>query len=116
MSPQVSLGMMRSDYMLDNEAYCCCWKQVELNTIASGFGWMGPASTQLHRYTLGEAGAGHLATNLPDNRALEGLAGAMLEAWRLYNQPSAVILFLIEDVTYNICDQRFHEFEIRSDE
>ena len=22
-------------------------------------------------------------------------------------------MFIIEDVTYNICDQRFHEFEIR---
>ena len=27
--------------------------------------------------------------------------------------PSSVILFLIEDVTYNICDQKFHEFKIR---
>lgn len=104
--------MMRSDYMLDNDGGA---KQVELNTIASGFGWMGPASTQLHRYTLGEAGAGQLASQLPANLALEGLAGAMLEAWRLYSRPRAVILFLIEDVTYNICDQRFHEFEIRSD-
>lgn len=25
----------------------------------------------------------------------------------------AVILFVVENVTYNICDQRFHEFEIR---
>lgn len=25
----------------------------------------------------------------------------------------AAILFVIEDVTYNICDQRFHEFEIK---
>ena len=25
----------------------------------------------------------------------------------------AVVLFIIEDVTYNICDQKFHEFEIR---
>lgn len=25
----------------------------------------------------------------------------------------AVILFIVEDCTYNICDQRFHEFEIR---
>ena len=25
----------------------------------------------------------------------------------------AAILFIIEDVTYNICDQKFHEFEIR---
>merc|ERR1712233_229967 len=42
-----------------------------------------------------------------------GLAGAMVEAWRIYNRPKAAILFLIEDVTYNICDQKFHEFEIR---
>ena len=27
--------------------------------------------------------------------------------------PGSVILFLVEDVTYNICDQKFHEFEIR---
>jgi len=24
-----------------------------------------------------------------------------------------MILFVVEDVTYNICDQRFHEFEIK---
>ena len=45
---------------------------------------------------------------------VQGLAGALVEAWRLYNVPSSVILFIIEDVTYNICVQRFHEFEIRS--
>ena len=50
---------------------------------------------------------------LNDHRYLQGLAGALVEAWRLYSVPSSVILFIIEDVTYNICDQRFHEFEIR---
>ena len=50
---------------------------------------------------------------LPENTALEGLAGALVEAWRLYSVPTSVILFLIEDVTYNICDQKFHEFEVR---
>ena len=50
---------------------------------------------------------------IPDNNALEGLAGALVEAWRLYSVPQSVILFLVEDVTYNICDQKFHEFEIR---
>ena len=50
---------------------------------------------------------------IPENGALEGLAGAMVEAWRIYNKPKSVIMFLIEDVTYNICDQKFHEFEIR---
>ena len=31
----------------------CCWKQVEINSIASGFGHLGPASGRIHR--LGEA-------------------------------------------------------------
>lgn len=37
----------------------------------------------------------------------------MIEAWKLYGNSNAVVLFIIEDVTYNICDQRFHEFKIR---
>ena len=48
-----------------------------------------------------------------DQPACGGLAGALVEAWRLYSVPTSVILFLIEDVTYNICDQKFHEFEVR---
>lgn len=37
----------------------------------------------------------------------------MVQAWRLQENNNAAILFIIESVTYNICDQRFHEFEIR---
>lgn len=37
----------------------------------------------------------------------------MVQAWKLQNNPKGVILFVIEEVSYNICDQRFHEFEIR---
>lgn len=37
----------------------------------------------------------------------------MLEAWRLYANPKAFILIVVEDVSYNICDQRFHQFRIR---
>ena len=44
---------------------------------------------------------------------MSGLASALVQSWKLYSQPKSVILFLIEDVTYNICDQKFHEFEIR---
>ncbi|KAJ8931265.1 hypothetical protein NQ314_015831 [Rhamnusium bicolor] len=50
---------------------------------------------------------------MPENNALQGLCQGMLEAWKIYGNPKAAILFVIEDVTYNICDQRFHEFEIR---
>ena len=44
---------------------------------------------------------------------MEGLAGGLIEAWKIYNKPESAIMFLIEEVTYNICDQKFHEFEIR---
>jgi len=113
----LSLGMIRSDLMLDTHPCAvsdfCCWKQVEINTIASGFGWMGPASGILHRYILGELNRRDLLKNIPHNGALEGLAAGMLDAWTIYNVKTAVILFIIEDVSYNICDQKFHEFEIR---
>ncbi|XP_018352084.1 PREDICTED: glutathione synthetase, chloroplastic-like isoform X2 [Trachymyrmex septentrionalis] len=51
--------------------------------------------------------------NLPENNALQTLCSSFIEAWNLYGNPQAVILFVIEDTTYNICDQRFHEYEIR---
>lgn len=37
----------------------------------------------------------------------------MIDAWEIYDSKKSVILFIIEDVTYNICDQKFHEFKIR---
>ncbi|XP_059085218.1 glutathione synthetase-like isoform X1 [Tigriopus californicus] len=113
----LSLGLLRSDLMLnvgpcDGPAFCC-WHQVEINTIASGFGWLGPASGLIHRFVLGELGRKDLLDRIPENNSLSGLSGAMLEAHKIYNQPKAVILFIVEDVTYNICDQKFHEFKIR---
>ncbi|KAK2575858.1 hypothetical protein KPH14_007232 [Odynerus spinipes] len=120
---KISLGLLRSDLMLDTSCAerndygkripYCCWKQVEINTIASGFGWLGPASTQLHRFILQELGYRDQLSSLPENNALQDLCAAMIEAWKLYGDPQAIILFIVEDISYNICDQRFHEFEIR---
>lgn len=59
----ISVALIRSDVMLesrcmtlsDGKSYrnypYCCWKQVEINTIASGFGWLSLASLDLHRYS-----------------------------------------------------------------
>ena len=91
----------------------CCWKQVEFNTISSGFGWLGPASAIIQRFVLEEIGHADKVVHLPENKALEGLCNGMLEAHKIYGKPKAVIMFIVEDITYNICDQRFHEFEIR---
>lgn len=56
----VSLGLVRSDLMLETSCarvkeckrspFYCCWKQVEVNTIASGFGWLGPISAAIQRF------------------------------------------------------------------
>lgn len=51
---------------------------------------------------------------LPENLALSGLCEGMYQAWKIHGNTKAAILFVIEYRTYNICDQRFHEFEIRS--
>ncbi|XP_017780713.1 PREDICTED: glutathione synthetase-like isoform X1 [Nicrophorus vespilloides] len=120
----ISLGLLRSDLMLESRCTTpgkscrrrspyCCWKQVEFNCIASGFGWLGPASAIIQRYVLQELGYRDKLVNLPENGALQGLCGGMLEAYKIYGKEEAVIMFVVEDVTYNICDQRFHEFEIR---
>ncbi|CAG4939199.1 unnamed protein product [Colias eurytheme] len=56
----ISLGMLRSDIMLESrcphtESQCakhtpyCSWKQVEINSIASGFGHLGPVSREIQR-------------------------------------------------------------------
>ncbi|EFA06494.1 Glutathione synthetase-like Protein [Tribolium castaneum] len=109
---RASLGLLRSDYMV-NSASTDKIKQVEINTIASSFAGIGTNITVFHRYILQELGHSEMLKNLPENNALEGLCSGMIEAWKIYGNPKAVIMFLIEDITYNICDQRFHEFKIR---
>ncbi|XP_065334799.1 glutathione synthetase-like isoform X2 [Cloeon dipterum] len=107
-----SLGLLRSDYLLNCDSGTI--KQVEINTVASSFGGISTHLGHYHRYVLQELGRMDMIQNLPENRALQGLCQGMLEAWKLYNNEKAVIMFVVEDVTYNICDQRFHEFELRS--
>jgi glutathione synthase len=129
---ELSLGLVRSDTMLETKKTCinpcekklecqskvrerlyCCVAMVEINTIASGFGHLGPASRGIQSYILNELGHNDKIKNLPENNALSGLCDAMVEAWNIIGNTKAAILFIIEDVTYNICDQRFHEFHIR---
>ncbi|KAK2722310.1 hypothetical protein QYM36_002740, partial [Artemia franciscana] len=208
----IFLGLIRSDYMIEksqNGEYKL--SMVEVNTIAAGFGWMGPVSGMIHKindlanyvenellnriklnyfaiqqeestevtnptvlfvyvrylhmnivpeevlfaklwktYTTGEeifdmineyfeknginwsycVGAKSMTgtfvlseldadehiPKLPVNNALEAITDGMHEAWMHYQSsykaPSSVIMIIVEDVSYNICDQRFHEFEL----
>jgi len=108
---EIDAGLFRSDYFycLLNERV----KQVEFNTIASSFGSVTTQLVNQHKYVVQEAGYSHLLDKIPENNALFGLASALVKCWKIYARPKSVIMFLVEDVTYNICDQKFHEFEIR---
>ncbi|XP_046410462.1 glutathione synthetase-like isoform X1 [Neodiprion fabricii] len=108
----ISLGLLRSDYLLHN-LHETNIMQVEMNTIASSFAGIATTITHYHRYILKELECEDKLKNIPENHALSGLCEGLIEAWKLYNNKRAVILFIIEDTTINICDQRFHEFLIR---
>lgn len=98
----VSLTLLRSDFMLSTacptRSNCkqhkpyCCLKQVEINTIASGHGWMGPSCTKLHRYVLQELNLTDELENLPNNNALQGLCSGIVDAWKIYNDTKYVII------------------------
>uniref|UniRef100_A0A2A4J2G3 Glutathione synthetase n=1 Tax=Heliothis virescens TaxID=7102 RepID=A0A2A4J2G3_HELVI len=107
----ISLGLFRSDYLMHNEESNKI-KQVEFNTVASSFGAMTSYLPTMSRYILRQLGHPDLIKNMPENKALSGLCSGITDAYDLFGVPSAVILFVVEEVSYNICDQRFHEFEI----
>jgi len=112
----LSLGLFRSDYFYDCDESSLNGlgiKQVEFNTVASSLGSLVSVVCSAQKYILSELNRRDLLENLPPNQALEGLAAGMLEACSIYNRKGSVILFIVEDLTYNICDQKFHEFEIR---
>ncbi|KAK0086437.1 hypothetical protein PV326_005543 [Microctonus aethiopoides] len=105
-----SLGLLRSDYLLNGDLEI---KQVELNTISSSFAGLAPLVTNLHKFVLSELGHHDKTKNLPENYSCIGYARGLSDAWTLYKNTEAVILFIVEEITCNICDQRAIEFEIR---
>ncbi|XP_043200663.1 glutathione synthetase-like isoform X1 [Amphibalanus amphitrite] len=106
----ITLGLLRVDYFacdLSDTIY-----QVEANVIASGWSGMSVVSTDMHRYGLTEMGHLDKLDQIPVNTSLSGIAEGMIHAWDKYNVEGAAILFVVEERTINICDQRFHEFQI----
>ncbi|XP_053617984.1 glutathione synthetase-like isoform X2 [Plodia interpunctella] len=106
----LSLGLFRSDYLMQRDGNKI--KQVEFNTIASSFGAITSNLPSMFRYILRSLGMVDKIKHMPENRALSGLCAGIIEAYDLFGVPGSVVLFVVEEVSYNICDQRFHEFQI----
>ncbi|XP_077982662.1 glutathione synthetase-like [Glandiceps talaboti] len=118
-SQPIQLGLLRADYMLDSPKGKetpleeIKLRQIEINTIASSFAGLGSHLPQLHGYNLQNLGEVQKVASLPENRAVEGLAKGLFEGWKLYGNERAAIIFLIEDVSQNIFDQRWLEYSIQ---
>lgn len=112
---QINLSILRTDFMLNecSSGRGLCMKQVEVNTIAAGFGFVGGRATELHDEILKWLGvARDVAHMRVPNKPLSLIARGFVEAWRLYASPRALIVFVVLDYEINIADQRHLEYEI----
>ncbi|KAL0558374.1 hypothetical protein IC582_002936 [Cucumis melo] len=102
---EIRLGLHRSDYMLDDKTKLLL--QVELNTISCSFPGLSCLVSELHRFLLGEYGEvlGLDYKNIPENYAANQYAEVLAKAWTEYNDPSAVILFVVQAEERNMDGQ-----------
>ncbi|KAI1285182.1 Glutathione synthetase [Halotydeus destructor] len=106
-------GLLRADYMVDVSKEHYGVKQVEVNSIASSFAGLASKVTKLHRHVISKY-CPKYAEQLPENKVDINYAMAFIEAWKTYGMSSAAILFVVEERTLNICDQRSLEFQINT--
>uniref|UniRef100_A0A672I5V5 Glutathione synthetase n=1 Tax=Salarias fasciatus TaxID=181472 RepID=A0A672I5V5_SALFA len=112
-SQSVTLGLNRSDYMLDQgEDGTPSLKQIEINTFAASFGGLSSRTPDVHRHVLKAAGRLEESQRVLDNNPAAGLARAIATAWELYGSDRAVVMFLVEETQRNIFDQRYIEYEL----
>ncbi|KZV46407.1 glutathione synthetase, chloroplastic [Dorcoceras hygrometricum] len=103
----ICLGLHRSDYMLDEQTNSLL--QIELNTISSSFPGLSCLVTELHRSLLHQFKQ-HLALDpgrIPQNNVVGQFAKALAEAWAVYNNPSAVVMVVVQAEERNMYDQHW---------
>lgn len=113
---QINLSILRTDYMLHQRGDHISMKQVEINTIAAGFGYVSTKATMLHREILKWTNNYDALNRIPNNEPVVKMAQGFAKAWQLYDAPSSIVLFIVLDIEINIADQRHLEYEIKKQE
>ncbi|RWS04366.1 glutathione synthetase-like protein [Dinothrombium tinctorium] len=110
-SQEISLGLFRSDYMLNETPEAL--RQIEVNAISVSFGGLSQITSNLHRYIMSKYNPlPNFHDALPNVNTSSKLAKGLAGAWDAYGKSSAVILFVLEDVVLNISDQRYIEYSL----
>ncbi|KAI9084898.1 hypothetical protein K1719_033304 [Acacia pycnantha] len=99
---EIRLGLHRSDYMLDEQNKSLL--QIEMNTISTSFAGLGSVVTELHRNIISHHGKllGLDPGRIPVNTGASEFAETLAKAWCEYNNPRAVIMFVIQAEEPNI--------------
>lgn len=116
---KIRLSILRTDYMLhqkDVNNDKISMKQVEINTIAAGFGYVSTKVLKLHKEILKWTNKTEFLQRMPENEPVVKMAKGFTEAWRLYNVKNSIVLFIVLDIEINIADQRHLEYEIKNQE
>jgi glutathione synthase len=134
---QYAMGIHRSDYMIDEGIEGTAAKrlrQIELNTISSGFTGLSTVLNIAHhylyeRYMLNEfntLASSYYGTDdmssleIPHNDSLEKTASVMKAGFDTYGVPEAYVAFVVQPNERNIMDQRtiehkmWEKFKLRS--
>ncbi|KAK9919737.1 hypothetical protein M0R45_028317 [Rubus argutus] len=104
---EIRLGLHRSDYMLDEQTKLLL--QIEMNTISSSFAGLSGLVGKLHRSLLSHYGEflGLDFKRIPDNAPVSQFSAALSRAWTEYNNPRAVVLFVVQTEERNMYDQHW---------
>ncbi|KAK4596045.1 hypothetical protein RGQ29_014215 [Quercus rubra] len=104
---EIRLGLHRSDYMLDEKTKLLL--QIELNTISSSFPGLSCLVNELQRSLLNQHGEdlGLDPKRIPSNSAVSHFVEAFAKAWNEYNNPRAVVMFVVQAEERNMYDQHW---------
>ncbi|XP_065064236.1 glutathione synthetase-like [Rhopilema esculentum] len=126
----ITVDLMRNDYMLDDKRKTSYTnghnvngslhrefeiKQIEINMIASSFSGLGSQTCKLHRHISDVLMDKSPIKNekLPPNDTIVGLGRGLAEAWKLYGNESATLLFIVQAGEKNRYDQRLLQYSFQ---
>lgn len=110
---KVTLGILRSDYMLHQEGGEEKLQQVELNHISCSFSSLSPLVSQMHRQVVKKLGLGEYSLEqMPENTSHVDVPEALFCAWEQYGDERAVVLFVVQEGEKNRADQRKIEYAL----
>lgn len=119
LTQDINLGLHRSDYMVHSPPGTAPGAtklyQVEINTIASSFSSLSSKVSDLHKFLFSRVlppSSTFTLENLPENPSMTALPAAMAAAFKLYGNPSAVLVLICQPNERNAFDQRWIEYEL----